>query len=310
MFNRTVAALILLFQLTPLLATEAIIVSPERIVSIGGGVTEIIYALDQQHRLVGADTTSTWPQATEKLPKVGYQRTLSAEGILSLTPDLVIATTHAGPPSVIQQVRAAGVPVLIVTGESSLAGLEQRIRRISVVFAVEASGAELIQATQLQLHRIQQQLADIHAKPKVLFLLAHGQRTPLAAGQNTATDSIIQLAGGINAITGYHGYKPLTSEAIVKAEPDVILLTEQGLENLGGLDNFLSSPTIRLTSAAQNKRVIAIDALLLLSFGPRLPTAVNQLAEELHADSDWLQDQQSSVNSLAASRRELLSGKD
>lgn len=253
-----------------------------RIISVGGTLTEIVYAVGVDERLVGADTTSVWPEAARDLPKVGYQRALSAERVLSLKPTLVLATIHAGPPAVMDQLRAAGVTLLIVNGDPTVKAARQRIESVARALDRAQVGEAIVKCLSVGLDVLQQQLAIVNKKPRVLYLAAHGQRTPLAAGRETAADAIVQLAGGKNAVTGYSGYQPLTPEAAVAAQPDVILVSEQEAERLGGIETLRQTPGLALTPAGKNRRVVSMDGLYLLGFGPRLGAAAHDLAAALH----------------------------
>lgn len=272
---RRVAVLLLCLLGLPTFASE-------RLVVVDGALTEIIYALDQQHRLVGVDTTSQYPTDTSELPSVGYKRALSAEGILSLQPSLVLATDDAGPPEVLTQLQAAGVPVEMIPDEPSVMGLREKIRAVARLLHETAAGEALVTQVDADLHRVQQALSDGEHSPRVLFLLHVGSGTDLSAGQDTAADAVIQLAGGSNVLhDAFSGYKPLSPEAALSAAPEVILLTQRNLEGLGGVDGVLQRAGLASTPAAAQGRIVAMDGLLLLGFGPRLGEAVNELAGHL-----------------------------
>ncbi len=253
-----------------------------RIVTLGGTVTEIIFALGAGERVVGMDASSSFPEAANQLPKVAYHRRLSAEGVLSLRPTLVIATTEAGPPEAIQQLKSAGVTVLVLPHEPTVEGAINTIERIAAALDVQARGAALIQTLKEDLHQVKSSIPQTAAKAKILFLYARGQGTLMVAGQDTGADTMIGLAGGANAIQGYSGYKPLTSEAAVAAAPDVILLMDSGLESIGGTQGLWQLPGLELTPAGQQGRVLSMDGLLLLGFGPRLGQAALALNRALY----------------------------
>lgn len=253
-----------------------------RIVPLGGTITEVVFALGAGERVVGVDASSSFPAAVNQLPKVAYHRRLSAEGVLSLRPTLIIATTEAGPPAAIQQLRAAGATVLVLPHEPTVEGAIANIERIAAALGVQAHGAVLIQNLKEELSQIQSSIPQTAAQAKVLFLYARGQGTLMVAGQGTAADTMIGLAGGTNAVQGYSGYKPLTSEAAVAAAPDVILLMDNGLESIGGVQRLWQLPGLALTPAGQQGRVLSMDGLFLLGFGPRLGQAVVALNRALY----------------------------
>lgn len=265
-------------------ATTAWAEAPRRVVSIGGAVTEIIYALGAEKLLAGCDTTSYFPKAAEKLPKIGYMRALSAEGILSLRPDLVLMTDEAGPPAVIEQLRAAGLNMIIVAPGRTLDGVRENIRTVAEALGREAQAADILTALARDEAALVAAVDAMESHPKVMFILQHGGGAPMVAGTGTAADSIIRLAGGKNAVTGYRGYKPLTPESAVVLQPDAMLITDQGLKQAGGKDGLMAAPGVALTPAAQAGRIHAMDSLLLLGFGPRTATAALDLNRMLRAE--------------------------
>ena len=249
-----------------------------RVVSVGGSLTEIIYALEATDGLVGTDTSSGYPEAAARLPQVGYQRRLSAEGVLSLNPTLVLATADAGPPAAIVQIRSAGVPVMVVPNARTTDGVKEKILTVARALGHEEKGEELALAREF--------VAASQKKPKVLFIYARGQGTMMVSGSGTSAHTMIQLAGAVNAVSGYEDYKPLTAEAVVAASPDVILMLSSGLESLGGVDGLLKAPGVALTPAGRNRRIVAMDGLFLLGFGPRTGKAVLELAREFHSEKN------------------------
>ena len=253
-----------------------------RIVTLGGTITEIVFALGAGERVVGVDASSSFPETVNQLPKVAYHRRLSAEGVLSLRPTLVIATTEAGPPEAIQQLKSAGVTVLVLPHEPTVENAIANIQRIAAALDIQARGVALIQALKEELSQVQSSIPQTAAQAKILFLYARGQGTLMVAGQDTSADTMIGLAGGTNAVQGYSGYKPLTSEAAVAAAPDLILLMDSGLESIGGVQGLWQLPGLALTPAGQQGRVLSMDGLFLLGFGPRLGQAVLALNQALY----------------------------
>lgn len=254
---------------------------PRRVVSVGGAVTEIVYALGAGERLVGTDSTSVFPAAAQKLPRVGYMRQISAEGVLSLKPEIVVATAEAGPPAVLTQIEAAGVPIRRLSVRHSSESLRDNIREIVGVLGMTEEGRRLVAELDVHWSQTARRVASLANRPRVLFILAHGGGVPMVSGAGTAADAMIGYAGAVNAVQGVDGYKPLTAEAAIASAPDVILITSQGLEETGGLDRLLARPGLSLTPAGRDRHVVAMDSLYLLGFGPRLPAAVADLAERL-----------------------------
>lgn len=253
-----------------------------RVVALGGPVTETVYALGAGDLLVGTDSSSVYPAAATRLPQVGYQRTLAAEGVLSLKPTLVIASDEAGPPAALEGLRAAGVEITLVPSEHSVPGAQAKVRAIARVLNRAAEGEKLAAVIADQAREAAGIIAAAPARPKVLFLYARGASTLNVSGHGTAADAMISLAGAQNAVTGYEGYKPLTAEAAVAAAPDYILMMSRGVDSVGGKDAVLSQGGLALTPAGQKKQVVALDDLLLLGFGPRTGEALTELARAFH----------------------------
>jgi iron complex transport system substrate-binding protein len=254
-----------------------------RVVSIGGGITEIVYALGAQNLLVGVDTTSTFPAAAAKLPSVGYARQLSAEGILALTPSLVLATGDAGPPAVLQQLRGSGIALQTLDADHRFEGLITRIQAVGKATGHAAAAQALAAKTTRDWSQVQHEVATATQRPRVLFLMGFDTARMMVAGQGTAAQAMLDYAGAHNAAQGYSGYKPLTPEALIAARPDVLLTTRQALDAGGGAAGLLRQPGMAPTPAGKARRVIALDTMFLLGFGPRLPLAAQTLHRDLVA---------------------------
>lgn len=248
-----------------------------RIVSVGGSVTETVFALGAGDDVVAVDTSSTYPDAATRLPKVGYQRTLAAEGILALAPDLVIVSDEAGPPSTLDQLRAAGVRVERMPPAKSL---DSAIARITAV------GNALGRPSAPLAGRVRRDGAAAiarapHASARCVLVYARGAGTLMVAGGDTAASAMLELAGGRNLLASLSGYKPLSAEILIDAAPDIIVIPARGLETIGGAAGLLALPGVAATPAGRARRFVAFDDLLLLGFGPRLPSAVDELARLL-----------------------------
>lgn len=257
----------------------------KRLISLSGALTEIIYLLGAEQLLVGSDTTSNYPEAADKTPKVGYVRQLAAEGVLSLKPDTVIGTTEAGPPVVLQQIAQAGVTVALVQSDHSWDEVLRKIRLVGQATGKLAQAEQLAQSLQTQWDQTQAQVrASLAAgrAPRALFVLSHSG-SPQVAGQATAADALLRMGGATNVMQGFNGYRPLTAEAMAQAAPQVIVTTTQGLEAVGGAEKFWARPELALTPAFKNKSMVALEASQLLGYGPRLPQAIQALHQGLLA---------------------------
>lgn len=249
-----------------------------RVVSVGGALTEIVYALGAESLLVGSDTTSLYPPAAQQTPKVGYARSLSAEGVLSLRPTVLLATAEAGPPAVIAQLSAAGVRVVRAQSGHGFEALSANVRLVGEALQRITEAQRLGAQLDSQWRDVRATIKAPAKAPRVLFVLSHVASNVQVSGEGTAAHAMISLAGAANALAGFTGYRPLTAEAAVAAAPDLILTTAQGAEAVGGVDRLLAQPGLALTPAGRARRVLALDALYLLGGGPRLPQAVAEVA--------------------------------
>lgn len=266
----------------------ALLASPslaaDRVLTVGGSITEIAFALGQGDRLVARDATSTFPAEAEDLPDVGYMRALSPEGVLSLAPDLIIAEEGAGPAETIEVLETARVPIVIVEDDPSVEGLLQKIRMVGDALGASAEANALSEQVADELERAQINVETLSAgeKKKVLFILSTQGGRILASGTNTAASSIIEMAGGVNANTGFEGYKPITEEAVAAIAPDAILMMDRGGDHDTAADELFEMPALAGTPAAKNEAVVRMDGLFLLGFGPRTAQAVTDLSAALY----------------------------
>jgi len=253
-----------------------------RIVALGGALTEVVYLLGAEGQLVGTDTTSLFPDAAQRTAKVGYMRQLSAEGLLSLRPDAVMGTTEAGPAVVLDQVRSAGVRVELVAADHSWDEVRRKVALVGGVTGRQRQAQALQARLDAEWERVQQAVAATGRRPRALFILSHGG-SPMVAGTGTAADALIRFAGGVNAITQFAGYRPLTAEALAQAAPQVLVNTAQGIAALGGEQAFWQRPELALAPAFRRKALVSMEASHLLGFGPRLPGAVGELHARMQA---------------------------
>lgn len=245
----------------------------QRVVSLGGTVTEIIYDLQMEHKLVANDQSSLYPDAATKLPRVGYYRAVPAEGILSLKPDLVIASENAGPATSLEKVRSVGVHVVTVSDKPTLDSLYERIEQVAQALGEQEKGVAL--AARIQAQVKQAQSAPIKRLRTVLILNRTGAK--LMAGGDTTAGAIMEMAGLNNVLKVQRGYKPVSAERLLALQPDMIIVTSGSLEAAGGIDSFKTDPAIALTPAVKNSRIVVMDDLLALGMGPRVGQAIAQL---------------------------------
>ena len=249
-----------------------------RLISIGGALTEIIYLLKADAELVGVDTTSIYPAAAARLPNVGYARSLSAEGILALRPTQLIATEDAGPPVVIKQIIDAQIPLTILPSGHQFKDLTDRVSIIGRLVHKTDSAQALSSRLSLEWSNTQERIANSKLNnTRVLFILSQNPSQLMVGGEKTSADAMITYAGGRNAISGFRGFKPITPEAVIAANPDVLLLTDQGMKAVGGIGGVLRFPGVNQTRAGKEQNIVSLEAMYLLGFGPRMPSAVAEL---------------------------------
>ncbi|MBJ7404662.1 MAG: hemin ABC transporter substrate-binding protein [Bradyrhizobium sp.] len=253
-----------------------------RTVSIGGAITEILYALGLESRVVGIDTTSLYPPAALRdKPNVGYMRQISAEGVLGLDPTLILAIQGSGPRETMEILETAKVPLVLVPETYSEDGLIEKIKLVGHAMGVNARAECLSAAVGADLAQLRALRAKVTKPVRVMFVMSLQNGRAMVAGHKTAADEIIRLAGAANAVDDYDGYKVISDEAIVAAKPDVVLSIERGKDSLQA-DAVYTHPGFALTPVAANKSFITMDGLYLLGFGPRTAAAARDLAVKLY----------------------------
>ncbi|WP_024511622.1 ABC transporter substrate-binding protein [Bradyrhizobium sp. ARR65] len=252
----------------------------DRIVALGGAVTEILYALGQQGKIVGVDATSLYPpQALKDKPSVGYFRSVSAEGILSERPTRVLMVEGSGPAAALQAVAQAGIPINRVPDAPTAEGVIAKIIAVGEAAGVSEEARQLASQVKARFAELARFREKIDASRRVLFVIALQNGRPLVGGRGTAGDAIVTLAGGAN-VAEFDGYKPMADEAIVNAAPDAILMMDRPGGPTG--EDVLSLPAFALTPAGKARALIVMDGLYLLGFGPRTPDAARDLMQALY----------------------------
>lgn len=270
----------------------AIIASPacaatdtSRIVSIGGAVTEILYALGHDKQIVGVDTTSLFPaKAIKEKANVGYMRQLSAEGVLGLNPSVMIAIAGAGPRETMNVLEAAKVPLVVIPDSYSEAGIVEKINLIGKVVGATGRAACLAAQVHDDIAALNNIRAGIKTPKRVLFMLSFINGRVMAAGRGTAADGIIRMAGAVNVFSDHEAYKQINDEAVIAARPDVIVTISRGGPAELSADLVFAQPALAATPAAAAKAFVSMDGLYLLGFGPRTARAARDLALTLYPD--------------------------
>ncbi|TLX59114.1 hemin ABC transporter substrate-binding protein [Stutzerimonas nosocomialis] len=265
---------------------------PQRWVSAGGSLTEWIAALGGEARLVGVDTTSQHPASVQTLPSIGYQRQLAAEGILALRPDVLVGSEEMGPPTVLDQLRGAGVQVLTLSAEPELASLADTLERLGRLLGEPARASQSFEEYRQRLARQADWVAAAQTSaeaPGVLLLFGQGGGNLLAGGQGTSADWLIERAGGRN-LAGHHGFKPLSSETLAALDPDVLIVTDRSLAGAAMSEALLARhPALASLRAVRESRIYGLDPTLLVGgLGPRLPAELAALAAAFYPHAQAL----------------------
>ena len=254
-------------------------------------LAEVVFALGLGDRVVATDLSATFPAEADALPEIGYQRALVSETVLTFEPTVVLATTLAGPPGAIDELRAVGVPVVVIEQAHDLDAPAAKVRAVAAALGVPGRGEALARQIEADLDATIGSTRAIaeSSRPRVAFLYLRGENVQQLAGVGSGIDAIIEAAGGIDVGTelGVDEFQPLTAEALIEAAPDIVLVTTTGLESVGGIDGLVALPAISATPAGEHRRVVAYEDQLLLGLGPRTPEVLAALVADLHpATSD------------------------
>ncbi|MGR3701398.1 MAG: heme/hemin ABC transporter substrate-binding protein [Paracoccaceae bacterium] len=265
------------------MAPQAQAVDAPRVVTLGGAVTEIAVALGAEDQLIARDSTSTYPASVLDLPDVGYVRALSPEGVLSVAPDLILSERGAGPAATIAVLEAAGVEFVTMPDDPTPQGVLDKIDAVAMSLRLPAEGEALKAQVAAGLEAVQVRADAVTERQRVLFVLSLQGGRVMAGGEGSSAEGIITLAGGVNAATGFDGYKQMTDEAVIAAAPDLILMMDREGEQAITAEDVQAHPALGLTPAAESGRILRMDGMLLLGFGPRTPEAATALHDALYA---------------------------
>lgn len=260
-------------------------VDTSRIVSVGSAITEILYALGAEVRVVAVDTTSVFPPRAQEKASVGYMRTLSAEGVLSVNPSVIIAVEGSGPAEAIAVLEAASVPFILIPEATDADGVLRKIRAVADVIGESEKGDLLAAAVAEDIAALASFMERIDRRRKALFVLSMGAGSPMVGGRDTAADAIFTLAGVDNALAGMSGYKPASEEAALAAAPDAVVVMSERSHDLGAKEVF-AVPAFAGTPAAKAGRLISLPGTYLLGFGPRVAHAARDLAASVYPELD------------------------
>ena len=262
----------------------AVFQDKSRVAAIGGSVTEIVYALGEEATLVARDSTSLYPEAALSLPDVGYMRALSPEGVLSINPTGILLLDGSGPTEAVDVLKKASVSIVTVPDGFDRAGIVTKIRVVGKALGVDDKAEKLAATVDGDIAAAEGLTAKIEQRKKVLFILSMQGGKVLASGTGTAADGIIKMAGGVNVISEFQGYKQVSDESIITAQPDVILMMDRGGDHSVANAELFAHPAIAPTPAGASKNLVRIEGTYLLGFGPRTAGAIKDLAVALYGD--------------------------
>ena len=240
------------------------------IVVAGGSITEIIYFLNLQNKLVGVDVTSNYPLNAKKLPSIGYIRNLSIEGLLSLKPNLILAEESIGPPIILKQLNKTSVEFRIIKNNYTLEGINEKFLCISKILDVEIKNNIDYKKFVNNVKKLKSFVKNNNKEKKdILLILMMKGTSPIIAGKNTSGHGFIKMIGQNNSMGKVSGWKPVSSEQILIANPNYIIVTKRALKDFTSIEKFLKLPGISSTKAAKNKNIFIKDGMSLLGYGPR-----------------------------------------
>ena len=231
------------------------------------------------------DVTSNYPTEAKELPSIGYVRALSAEGILSLNPSVIIGEDDMGPIEVIDQIKKSGVPIVAIAEDHSIEGIIEKVRCVATIIGKSEHAEEILREkvypkiSKLRVHTSEKLRVS---RKKVLFILGMQSGSPLVAGKAVSADGFISMIGGENSMNDFEGWKPVSTEAIIKASPDIILISKRGLAAVGDKKDLRNHPALKLTPAARNNEIYAMDGMEMLGFGPRTINAALELSKKIN----------------------------
>lgn len=273
---------------TDVTGAEVTVSDISRIVPLSGDISEIVWAIGLGERIAAIDVSTVYPaELMEKgLPNIGFERALSAEGILSVSPTVVIGKEQAGPPETLAQIRSAGVPVVIISEPQTLEAPGLKIREVGAALGIANVAEALAHKVEREIETARSYAATATSKPRVMLLYLRGEGTQLIGGAGVVSEAMIVGANAIDAgaETGIQGFSPVTAEAIVAASPDFILVPARGIAQIGGVAGVMEIPGVAQTAAADSGQIIPIDDVLLLSMSPRTGQALAQLVAALHPE--------------------------
>jgi iron complex transport system substrate-binding protein len=261
------------------------ITDTSRIVSIGGAVTEVLYALGLADKIVAVDSTSTFPEAAKQKANVGYMRALAPEGVLKIGPTLILAIEGSGPAEAVEILERASVPYVVVPEAKDAEGVLRKIRFIAEAAGVPAEGETLVSAVREDFAALGHALKGVKQRRKAAFILSMGSGSPIVGGAGTSADALFKLAEVDNALSAVSGFKPASDEALIAAAPDAVVVMSER-DHAMPPEKVFSMPSLANSPAAKTRNMIGLPGLYLLGFGPRTAHAARDLAAALYPEAN------------------------
>lgn len=257
------------------------VVAQQRIITLSSALSETVYALGKSKNIVAVDVTSDYPQEIKDKPKASRDRTFTLEGLLAFKPDMILTPPNEVSYAIESKLKKLGVKVITINQEYSVNGAERFIKDVAQAVDAGPQGQVVLKKFKKEMTEVTSAVSKSNRKPKVIFVYARGVGLMSVAGRGSHIDAIIGLAGGRNAVQEFNDFKPYSTEALIKANPDVLLLFDFGTSSLGGKNAILNMPGVALTNAGKNKQVISMEGPLLINFSTRLPQAIAALNKQL-----------------------------
>lgn len=253
----------------------------ERIVTVGGVVTETVFALGGGKNVIAVDKSSVYPEQVTKLPQVGYWRALPAEAVLAMRPDVLICSEETGPEQVLKQIKQAGIKVVVIPKVYNLEGAIKNINTIAEVIGKKSNSKELTEKLKKDFAKANEITKSISGSPKTLFAYIRGGKVFNAGGSNTYADAMIKTAGGTNVAADLDYWKPVSAEFFARTMPELLIVTKKGLESIGGKDYLKTQAGMSLVPAIMNNNILVVDDLAFLGFGPRSGEALIETVQAM-----------------------------
>ena len=254
-----------------------------RIVVAGGSITETLFFLNESKNIVAVDTTSNYPEDAKKFPSIGYVRALSAEGVLSLNPTLIIGENDMGPENVLEQLKKTKIELRVLDEKNSVKGIQDKISCIASILGKNKNDNFKNISLEKSVSKLNV-ISKANSKKNIrgLVILMMQGTSPVVAGRNTSGGDFLKMIGSKNTMGSFEGWKPAGKEAILLSNPNFILITKRATKNYGSLNSFLKESGIEMTEAARTQNVFSLDGMSFLGFGPRTISSGLEISNKIY----------------------------